>query len=71
MSGIRIRAKSIVKLSTGKSDLDYEYAANSPVEEPLKDLLHALVQRDGTSGAKEFVMDFLGKYEPDYQGLKR
>lgn len=52
---VKIRAKSMIKLDTGKSSLDYEYRAGTSAEELAKDVLHAVVQNKGTADARLFV----------------
>lgn len=66
---VKIRAKTVLKLDTGRSTVDYEYPKGMPIEEVAKDILHAVVQNKGTAGAKEFVASFLGEYEADYPGI--
>lgn len=68
---IKIRARSVMKLTTGSGSLDYEYGAGCPVEEPMRDLIHALVQRDGTAKASAIIAEHLKRYEPDYPGLQK
>jgi hypothetical protein len=66
---IKVRAKTVIKLDTGKSSLDYVYLAGTSVEELAKDTLHAVVQNKGTVQAKLFVDGILGRYDPDYRGF--
>jgi hypothetical protein len=66
---IEIRAKSVIKITTGKSNLTHEYAKGTPISDVVRDMLHALVQEVGTEKAQEIVSEKLSKYDSDYLGL--
>lgn len=66
---VKVRAKSIIKLDTGKSSLNYEYPAGTSVDELAKDIFHAVLQNKGTADAKSFVDEILSRYEPDYKAV--
>ncbi len=66
---VKIRAKTVMKLSTGQYNLDYTYPANASMESIAKDVLHALVQNMGVVATNEFINTFLKNYGPDYPGI--
>tara|TARA_B100000809_G_C14979124_1_gene473848 strand:+ start:649 stop:882 length:234 start_codon:yes stop_codon:yes gene_type:complete len=67
---VEIRAKSVIKITTGKNNLDHEYTKGTQISGVVKDMLHALVQEVGTAKAKEIVSDKLSTYPADYLGLE-
>jgi len=67
---IEVRAKSIIKITTGKSNLDHTYEKGTPVLHIANDMIHALVQVVGTQEAKKLVLEKIGKYKDDYLGLE-
>ena len=66
---IEVRAKSVIKITTGKSNLDHEYNKGTPVLHIANDMIHALVQEVGTEKAKELVNEKISKYKAEYKGL--
>lgn len=66
---VKIRAKTVMKLTTGLYNLDYTYPANTSMDKLAKDVLHALVQNKGVVATNEFINTFLKEYEPDYPGI--
>ena len=67
---VEIRAKSVIKMTTGKNSLDHEYTKGTQISDVVKDMLHALVQEVGTAKAKEIVSEKLSGYPTDYLGLE-
>ncbi len=66
---IEVRAKSVIKITTGKSNLDHTYEKGTPVLHVANDMIHALVQQVGTAKARELVLEKISKYKDDYLGL--
>ena len=66
---VTIRAKSIIKLDTGQSSLDYEYTKQASVDSIFKDLLHAVVCNKGTQEANDFIEGCMGRYDADFRGF--
>lgn len=60
---VEIRAKSVLKLDTGQTQLDYEYDKGTSVDEVAKHMIHAVVFNKGLSEARQFVDEFLSTYE--------
>ena len=65
---VRIRAKSILKLDTGQSQLDYEYSKNTPIDEVAKNIAHAVAYNKGVGVAREFFNKFLDGFDQDFGG---
>jgi len=66
---IEVRAKSTIKITTGKSNIDHTYQKGTPVLHIANDMIHALVQQVGTEEAKKLVLEKISKYKDDYLGL--
>jgi len=60
---VSIRAKSVLKLDTGQSDLDYTYVKGASIDGMAKNIMHAVVFNKGVTEAREFFKDFLSGYE--------
>ncbi|MEW7987917.1 MAG: hypothetical protein AB2799_19190 [Candidatus Thiodiazotropha sp.] len=65
---VKIRAKSILKLDTGATNLDYEYTKETPIDEVAKHLIHAVIYNKGVKETKAFIDEFIGTYDPEYGG---
>ena len=59
---VKIRAKSVLKLDTGMSSLDYEYPKGASVDDVANDLLSAVAWNKGTDAAKEFLDELISKH---------
>jgi len=64
---VRIRAKSVLKLDTGQSNLDYEYSKEASIDAVAKNVLHAVIFNKGLTETKKFVEEFLDNYEPKWR----
>jgi hypothetical protein len=64
---VRVRAKSVLKLDTGQSDLDYTYDRSSPVDGIAKNMIHAVVFNKGITEARKFIDEYLATYDEDYR----
>lgn len=67
---VKIRAKTVMKLSTGNVNLDYTYPAGADVDSLFVDVLHAVVQNKGTAGTKEYLEKLMADYLPDFKGIR-
>jgi len=64
---VRIRAKSVLKLDTGQSNLDYEYSKEASIDAVAKNVLHAVIFNKGLTETKKFVEEYLDNYEPKWR----
>ncbi len=70
MRKILIRAKSAIKLVTPQgSHVDETFTAGTEIKQLALSTIHALVQAEGTQGARAILEDKLATYRPDYLGL--
>jgi len=65
---IKIRAKSVIKLDTGRMSIDYEYPKGANVDHVMKDVLHAVVMNKGTLDARIFLTNLIDNYDQDLKG---
>jgi hypothetical protein len=64
---VRVRAKSVLKLDTGQSNLDYTYDRSSPVDGIAKNMIHAVVFNKGITEAKKFINEYLSTYDEGFR----
>jgi hypothetical protein len=60
---VSVRAKSVLKLDTGQSNLDYTYDKGAPIDGMAKDIMRAIVFNKGVTEAREFFKEFLSGYD--------
>lgn len=66
---IEIRAKSTLKITTGKSNVDYNYRKGTPISSIAGDILHALIHEHGTKEAKKIIKQTVDTHSANYKGL--
>lgn len=64
---VSVRAKSVLKLDTGQSDLDYTYEKGASIDGMAKDILRAVIFNKGLTEAKVFFKDFIHTYKFGYR----
>ena len=64
---VSIRAKSVLKLDTGQSNLDYTYTKDSTIDGMAKNIMHAVVFNKGVTDARAFFKDVLSGYDYGYR----
>ena len=62
---VEIRAKSTLKLSTGVSNIDYEYRKGTDLKSVARHVLYAIQFNDGVEDTREFVNAFLDEQEKE------
>jgi hypothetical protein len=64
---VSVRAKSVLKLDTGQSNLDYTYERGASIDGAAKNMVHAVVFNKGLTEARKFIDDFLSSYEDGWR----
>lgn len=64
---VSIRAKSVLKLGTGQSSLDFTYEKGASIDGIARNVLHAVVFNKGVTEAREFFKDYLSEYAFGYR----
>ena len=66
---VEVRAKSTIKITTGKSNIDHTYQKGTPILDVTNDMIHGLIFSVGTKKARELINEKLSKYKDDYLGM--
>jgi hypothetical protein len=64
---VSIRAKSVLKLDTGQSNLDYTYDKGASIDGIAKNMIHAVVFNKGITEATNFIEEYLSTYDKEYR----
>jgi hypothetical protein len=64
---VSVRAKSVLKLDTGQSSLDYTYDKGASIDGVAKDMMCAVVFNKGKTAAKAFFDKFLADYADEWR----
>jgi hypothetical protein len=64
---VSVRAKSVLKLDTGESNLDYTYEQGACIDGVAKNMIHAIVFNKGITEARQFIDSYLSTYEEGWR----
>jgi hypothetical protein len=64
---VSVRAKSVLKLDTGQSNLDYTYDKGASIDGIAKNMIHAVVFNVGITEARKFIDEYLATYDEGYR----
>jgi hypothetical protein len=64
---VSVRAKSVLKLNTGQSNLDCTYDKGASIDSIAKNMIHAVVFNVGITEARKFIDEYLANYDEGYR----